>query len=98
MSRHEVERLVYREIYRISPYAREHLMMDETLISHVDNLCDLGLNSIDYAALVTGVMEQLSIRIPIVNFCNITRIADIVTAIYNELNSRQVTAGASISH
>ncbi|MEJ2416756.1 MAG: phosphopantetheine-binding protein [Exilibacterium sp.] len=45
---------------------------------------DLGINSIDFIAIVVEVMEKLHLDLPVEKFCNIFRLREMVELFYEE--------------
>ncbi|WP_075185110.1 phosphopantetheine-binding protein [Teredinibacter haidensis] len=77
----EIIELLHATILRMSPYSLETIDQAGKVFKE-SYLVDLGINSIDYAEIVTTMMENLKIGVPLNNFCSVNRVDDIAELIF----------------
>lgn len=78
----EIIELLHTTILQVSPYSLSAI--DQSGKSFKECcLVELGVNSIDYAEIVTSVMEKLKIELTLNNFCRVNKVDDIAELLFS---------------
>ncbi|WNO11146.1 phosphopantetheine-binding protein [Teredinibacter sp. KSP-S5-2] len=92
MDKSDIYSLVESAIKEVSPYAAEFLKNKEKDVVKDTYLIDLGINSIDYAEVVSMVMGNLEIQHSLDIFTRTNRINDVIHILHNLSSERAAVA------
>ncbi len=81
MNKDEIFQIVKKNTLEILPKVSKEMIMIE------QRLKDLGANSIDRVDIVTQTMEDLAIKIPLVELAQAENIQELVDLLYEKKNS-----------
>ncbi len=77
--------MMKQEIFDVlKKHVAEIMELDTSELVIEKSLKELGANSIDRMDIIVETMEELEIKIPMVNFGNCKNMKDIVDVFYNE--------------